>query len=94
MAIFAVICTMSNDAQLVEEVRPLHREYLAKLDNDGKLRGAGPWVAGGGGLLIYDVADELELRMLIDGDPYKQRGVADYNDVHEWKVVRGTLSRS
>ena len=93
MATFAVICTMSDDAQLVDEVRPLHREYLEKLDADGKLRGAGPWVEGGGGLLLYEVEDGVELQKLIDADPYIQRGAAVYDEVHEWKVVKGVLSR-
>lgn len=69
------------------EVRPAHREYLAELKAAGKLVAAGPFIDGTGALLVYDVADEAELRDILAKDPYTPAGVYELATLAEWQPL-------
>ncbi len=69
MALFALQLKFT-DLERRMEVRPAHREYLYALKEAGKLITAGPFADQTGALLIYDVADEAELRDILAKDPY------------------------
>ncbi|NUR97332.1 MAG: hypothetical protein HOV67_18990 [Kribbellaceae bacterium] len=69
------------------EVRPAHREYLASLREAGKLVAAGPFTDGTGALLVYDVADESELRDILAKDPYTPAGVYEIATLAEWQTL-------
>ncbi|MEK6443885.1 YciI family protein [Pseudonocardia sp. T1-2H] len=92
MPLFAVIWRYTEDTQRVDEVRPLHRKYLSDLVQRGIVREAGPWSDGTGGLLVFDTADEAELKSLLDDDPCTTSGVLVEQRIHEWKVLVGPLS--
>jgi uncharacterized protein len=86
MPIFAVELRFTdNDRRL--EVRPAHREYLATLHASGRLVSAGPWADETGAMLLYDVADEGELRDVIDKDPYTPAEVVEITAVREWRPL-------
>lgn len=86
MARFAVVVDFP-DPERVNQVRPKHREYLAGLLAQGKLYATGPFVDNTGALLVYDAADEAEVRRLLAEDPYGQAGVVDVKSIKEWKIV-------
>ncbi|TCC05862.1 YciI family protein [Kribbella soli] len=69
------------------EVRPAHREYLAALKADGKLVAAGPFTDQTGALLVYDVADEAELRDILAKDPYTPADVYEIATFAEWQPL-------
>src|SRR5688572_4082582 len=69
MAKFAAILTFGNTEQRLA-ARPAHREYLKSLLDSGKLAASGPWVDESGALIIYEAADEAEVRKLMAADPY------------------------
>jgi uncharacterized protein YciI len=69
------------------EVRPAHREYLSELKEAGKLVAAGPFTDQTGALLIYDVADEAELRDILAKDPYTPQNVYEIATLTEWQPL-------
>lgn len=69
------------------EVRPAHREYLAELKAAGKLVAAGPFADQTGALLVYDVADEAELRDILAKDPYTPANIYELATLAEWQPL-------
>lgn len=67
--------------------RPAHLEYLNGLAADARLVAAGPWVAGTGSLIVYDVPDEDSARALWAADPYTTGGVTELVSIREWNPV-------
>ena len=88
MAKFAVVLTF-GDPDKVAETRPRHREYLQRLLSEGRLHASGPWADGTGALLIYEAADEAEVRSLLETDPYTAAGVIADAQIKEWNQVYG-----
>ena len=69
------------------KVRPAHREYLTELKAAGKLVAAGPFADQTGAVLIYDVADEAELREILAKDPYTPENVYEIATLAEWQPL-------
>jgi uncharacterized protein YciI len=86
---FAVTYTygVSNDA--LNEVRPIHRAYLAKFLEQGILLASGPFVDAEGALLIMK-ADSVEtIAELLDQDPFDIAGFISERAITEWNPVFG-----
>lgn len=81
----------------LEEVLPHvdeHRAYLRELKAQGTLIAAGPFnPRSGGGLLLRVPDDDVNaaLGRIRDGDPFTQRGVAQY-ELLPWTPVIGNES--
>lgn len=90
MARFAVELVFGDNQEERLAVRPAHRAYLAQLVERGVLLVSGPWEDQTGALLVYEVADEAELREVLAADPYTPAGVVAETRVHEWQVLMGT----
>ena len=86
MAKFAAILTFGNTEQRLT-ARPAHREYLKSLLDSGKLAASGPWVDESGALIIYDAADEAEVRTLMAADPYNSGEIITNVELKEWHQV-------
>ncbi|WP_020579124.1 YciI family protein [Actinopolymorpha alba] len=86
MAIFAVVLAFKNNDRRLD-VRPAHREYLTSLHAAGKLVSSGPWTDDTGALLLYNVADEAEVREILANDPYTSEDVYDIVDLREWRPL-------
>ncbi|GAB3417708.1 YciI family protein [Flindersiella endophytica] len=87
MAIFAVqfrFVPQENERRL--QARPKHREYLSSLREAGKLVTAGPFADDAGALLLYDVADEAEVRQILADDPYPAE-VYEVELMREWRPL-------
>jgi uncharacterized protein len=91
MACFTVETTYTDDRDALAAARPRHREYLARLVEQGAVAAAGPWADDSAGFAIYQVTDRAELDRLLDEDPYTTEGVAAARTIHEWKVVLGSV---
>ncbi len=86
MAKFAAILTFDNTEQRLA-ARPAHREYLKSLLDSGKLLASGPWIDESGALIIYEGADEAEVRALIAADPYNSGEIVKSVELKEWHQV-------
>ena len=67
--------------------RAAHLDYLGEQAAAKRLVAAGPWVAGTGSMIIYDVADEAAARALWAADPYTTGGVTELLSIREWNPV-------
>jgi len=94
MPLFAVVWHYTSDTELRDRVRPEHRSYVFDLATRGLVLTAGPFGDGSGGLLIYHVADEVELAKVISDDPYSRNGAIERYDAWQWEPVIGTLANS
>jgi uncharacterized protein YciI len=75
------------DADARQRARARHLEYIRGLAADGRLVAAGPWMADGGSLTVYEVAGLEEAQALMAADPYVTDGVTEVVSLREWKVV-------
>ncbi|AZQ78127.1 hypothetical protein EJ997_03900 [Flaviflexus ciconiae] len=87
MVIFAATYTYDPERDDIHDVRPLHREYLKTLFDDGKLLASGP--RGDGALLILSADSEQQAIDLLGGDPFMKSGIVLELDIKEWTVVYG-----
>lgn len=87
--LFALLCTDKPGAlQLRLDTRPEHVAYLTKLNEEGKLAFAGPFLDADGkpnGSLVVLKADSVEAaRALGEADPYAKAGVFASVEVKSW----------
>jgi uncharacterized protein len=69
--------------------RPAHRERLAKLLAENRVRLAGPWPDDSGALLIFD-ADHAGMQEILAADPYYSTPGVSVTALREWNPVTGT----
>ncbi len=74
-------------------VRDEHREYCRELAERGVVLAGGPFADETGAMLVYEAADEAELRAVLEADPYTRAGVLANTTVREWNVVTGSWAR-
>lgn len=60
------------------EITPEHREYLKVQYEAGRLIFSGPRVPRTGGILFAQAEDVSEIEAMIAGDPFKTKGIAEY----------------
>jgi uncharacterized protein YciI len=68
--------------------RPAHRERLAKLLAEKRLRLAGPWPDDSGALLLFDT-DEEGMQEILAADPYYSTPGVSVAVLREWNPVAG-----
>ena len=92
--IFVVSYTYDpSQSDTIDEVRPVHREFLAGLHAAGTLLASGPWVgeAAGAYLLMTTPTGEEALTAL-DADPFAAAGVISERTVQAWNPTIGSLA--
>lgn len=90
--LFAILCTDKPGAlQLRLDTRPVHVAHLNRLNEEGKLAFAGPFLDADGkpnGSLVVVKADSIEAaRELAEADPYAKAGLFATVDVKPWNWV-------
>jgi uncharacterized protein YciI len=85
--LFVNYCIYVQDPAAVSAIRPSHREYIARLSDEGKIVAAGPLADGTGGLFIYSAKDEEEARTLAKQDPYSTMGALASSTLICWTPV-------
>lgn len=84
---FAAIIEYLQDKAKVDEIRPIHRQYLLGLKDKGQLAATGPFTDGTGALIIYETNTAEEAEKLIKGDPFCQNGVFLKWQLRPWNAV-------
>ena len=92
MPTFAVRYLYTAPAELLAEVRPIHREWLAARLKDGSLLASGPMVDTASALLIWKYDSLKALAELLDQDPFDIAGCIGERVIEEWNPVFGPWS--
>lgn len=94
MAWYVVETTYTTDRDRLLAVRPLHRDYLARLADEGRVLAGGPFADDVSGIAVYAVADAAELDRLLAEDPYTTERIAAARVVREWRITIGPWAKS
>ncbi|MCS7161631.1 MAG: YciI family protein [Gemmatales bacterium] len=84
---FAAIIEYTADRQKIQTVRPIHRQYLAQLKEQGKLVASGPFTDDSGALIIYEASDRQEAEQLLSNDPFCREGIFVTWQLRPWNPV-------
>lgn len=93
MNTYAVVYTYGGDPSARDHHRPRHKDFLARLHEDGRLRVSGPLASEGrpGALLIIEGESTEDVARLMDGDPFQQEGLIASRSIDEWTIVFGGI---
>lgn len=92
MPVFAVSYGYAATPEQLNEIRPLHREWLAGLLERGQLLASGPMVDNPEALLIFVSESASELAELLDNDPFDVAGFIGSRSIQQWNPVFGPFS--
>ncbi len=90
--LFAFLCTdKPGHLQVRMDTRPTHLEHLNKLNAEGVLKFAGPFLDDegkpNGSLVVVEAADIAAARTIAEADPYYLAGLFEKVDVKAWNWV-------
>ena len=94
MPVFAVSYIYSATEDQLNEIRPIHRQWLGVLLEKGQLLASGPMVDNPEALLIFRSDSASELAMLLDNDPFDIAGFIASRSIQQWNPVFGPFSAS
>ena len=93
MSIFAVEYVYdAGSAELRNEHRPAHREWLQQLADQGRVLSAGAFADGAGALLLVVAEDEAGLHELLKQDPFAVAGAISGMKTTAWKPAIGAFA--
>ena len=92
MPVFAVTYLYSATPEQLNEIRPIHRQWLASLLETSQLLASGPMVDNPEALLIFRSDSANELAMLLDNDPFDIAGFIGSRSIQQWNPVFGPFS--
>ncbi len=84
---FAAIIEYSQDKGRIQELRPVHRLYLAGLRERGQLAVSGPFTDDSGALIVYEASSPAEAEQILQGDPFFQNGIFVSYVLRPWNPV-------
>lgn len=75
-------------------LRPVHREFLAGLAEDGTLLASGPWLdnAAPGALLLIAADDADAAQRVLDEDPFHRARLIVTRTLRPWNPVIGRFA--
>ena len=94
MQVFAVTYIYAATPEQLNEIRPIHREWLASLLETGQLLASGPMIDNPEALLIFNSESATELASLLDNDPFDIAGFIGSRSIQQWNPVFGPFSSS
>ncbi|QPC85975.1 hypothetical protein GA830_03915 [Mesorhizobium sp. NBSH29] len=97
--LFALLCTdKPGHLQTRLDSRPDHVAFLEKLNSEGTLKFAGPFLdpegKPNGSLVVIDVADAAAARSIAEADPYAKAGLFEEVTIRPWNWVFNNPSNS
>lgn len=92
MAVFAVTYLYAATPEQLNEIRPIHRQWLASLLETGQLLASGPMIDNPEALLILNSESATELASLLDNDPFDIAGFIGSRSIQQWNPVFGPFS--
>lgn len=84
---FAAIIAYAQDPAKIQQLRPVHRQYLAELRDRRQLAISGPFTDDSGALIVYEAPTRDEAEKLLQGDPFYQNGVFLEYQLRPWNPV-------
>ncbi len=87
---FAVALEYDPTDPKIAEYRPLHREYLGVLRDEGKVVLSGPFAENAGGLIVYEAPSLEVVQEFVAADPFTIHGVTKKHTIHQWTIVVNT----
>jgi uncharacterized protein YciI len=84
---FAAVIEYAQDPAKIQQIRPVHREYLKSLLAQGKLAASGPFTDDSGALIVYEAATAEEAEQILRGDPFCQNGIFVSWKIRPWNTV-------
>jgi uncharacterized protein YciI len=88
---YVIYVTYTTDKAKITALRPLHREYLSELFNQGKLVTAGPFTDDSGALFVYEADSSEAATAIAAEDPFSTGGVFARFELKPWKIVFSNL---
>lgn len=84
---FAAIIEYIQDKAKVSEIRPVHRQYLTSLIENGQLAISGPFTDDSGALIVYEANSRDEAEAILKGDPFHENGIFVSWVIRPWNPV-------
>ncbi len=84
---FAAVIEYIQDKEKIQSLRPVHRQYLTRLRDGGRLAASGPFTDDWGALIVYEAASAEEAEALLRGDPFHENGVFVRWVMRPWNPV-------
>jgi uncharacterized protein len=93
---FVVFSTATASPAEIEDVLPLHLEYMIALEKKGVVFASGPLTGAGdaprgNGMTVLRAASAEEARAIAEADPLFTRGLRSF-EIREWTVMEGSLA--
>lgn len=83
----------TSDSAALDKVRPVHRDYLRALADEGSLAASGPYVGTEpSALLIFRAGSADEVRAKLDEDPFQQAGLVEETRIEQWNPIIGVFA--
>lgn len=92
LSVYVVTYLYSAPANQLDEVRPIHRQWLSRLLESGSLLASGPMNDTPEALLIFHSESAEELSTLLDNDPFDIAGFIGSRSIQSWNPVFGPFS--
>jgi uncharacterized protein YciI len=92
MPVFAVTYIYAASPEQLNEIRPIHRQWLGTLLEKGQLLASGPMIDNPEALLIFNSESATELASLLDNDPFDIAGFIGSRSIQQWNPVFGPFS--
>lgn len=89
MTFFAVEYTYGATLEQLAELRPVHREFISKLYEEGVVLASGPIGNYDGALILVKAANVESVAHLFDNDPFDIAGFITDRVIREWTPVFG-----
>ena len=90
MAVYAVHYRYIDDAEVLTEHRPAHRDFLRDLLDRGIVLAAGAYTDGpAGALLIFRGDSKAQIAEMLAADPFQQLGRVTHHEIRAWGRPRG-----
>ncbi len=84
---FAAVIEYIQDQEKIAVIRPVHRQYLASLKEEGQLAASGPFTDDYGALIVYEAATKEDAEKLLRSDPFCQNGIFVRWTIRPWNTV-------
>jgi uncharacterized protein YciI len=94
MPIFAVSYLYTATPEQLDQIRPIHRQFLSGLLEGGQLLASGPMIDNPEALLIFNAESAEQLSAILDNDPFDIAGFIGTRSIQQWNPVFGPFSSS
>jgi uncharacterized protein YciI len=86
LAMFILSLTYLTDTEKVDQFLAAHNDFLQKFYDNGVFICSGPKIPRDGGIILCRAKSLQEVRGLIEEDPFKTNGIAQY-EITEFRVA-------